>query len=82
MGMTAAERQRAYRHRHLVEGQGERLNLIVGVSAKRQLERLARHRQQSQRAILERLLADAEAAALAELDAGAQREYLDGGVTP
>jgi len=81
MGMTAAERQRAYRRRHLVEGQGERLNLIVGVSVKRQLERLARHHRQTQRQVLERLLSAAETAVLNELDADGERAYLDDTVT-
>ena len=42
---TNAERQKAYRQRHLqdVDGTGGRLNLIVSVQAKAQLGRLARH---------------------------------------
>ncbi|MBK7520108.1 MAG: hypothetical protein IPJ33_19600 [Gammaproteobacteria bacterium] len=59
---TNAERQRAYRQRHLqdVDGSGERLNMVVSVQAKAQLGRLARHHGISQRAMLERLLAAAE----------------------
>lgn len=59
---TNAERQRAYRQRHLqdVDGAGERLNMVVSVQAKAQLGRLASHHGISQRAMLERLLAEAE----------------------
>ena len=62
---TNAERQRAYRQRHLqdVDSIGARLNLVVSVQAKAQLGRLARHHGVSQRAMLERLLAEAEQAA-------------------
>ena len=61
---TNAERQRAYRQRHLqdVDGSGERLNMVFSVQAKAQLGRLARHHGISQRAMLERLLAAAERA--------------------
>lgn len=80
MAATAAERQRAYRQR-VRDGQGERINLTVSVSAKRQLERLARHQGLTQRQVLERLLADAEGAVVDGLSAKAAREYFDG-VTP
>jgi hypothetical protein len=74
MGMTAAERQRAYRARR--QEDAERLNMVVGVSTKRQLERLARHHGVTQRALLERLLADAEGAVVAGLKDHAR--YYDG----
>ncbi len=69
MAMSNAERQRAYRERQLqdVEGGGERLNTILSVQAKAQLERLARHYGCTQRAVLERLLSEAEAAAVVAL---------------
>lgn len=74
MGMTSAERQRAYRQRR--QDDAERLNMVVSVSAKRQLERLARHHGVAQRVMLERLLADAERAVVDELkDPG---DYYDG----
>lgn len=60
---TNAERQRAYRQRHLQDisdSMAARINVIVGAGTKAQLERLARHHGLSQRAMLERLLADAE----------------------
>lgn len=45
MAQSNAERQRAYRQRHLkdIEGGGERLNTVVSVSAKAQLARLAQY---------------------------------------
>lgn len=67
MAQSTAERQQAYRRRHLAEGDAERLNLVVSVQAKRQLERLARHRGVTQREILERILAQAERRTVANL---------------
>ena len=63
---TNAERQAAYRARHLkdVDGQGERMNLIVGAQAKRALERLAACYGVTQRGMIEKLLIDAERAAI------------------
>ncbi|MDN5871537.1 MAG: hypothetical protein L0H73_12540 [Nitrococcus sp.] len=60
MAMTNAQKQRAYRQRHLSGGTGEIIKTVVSVSTKRQLERLARHHGVTRRAMLERLLAAAE----------------------
>jgi hypothetical protein len=60
--MTSAERQRAYRERHAEAA--KRINMLVSVSSKRALERLARHRGQTQRAVLEDVLGAAERAVL------------------
>lgn len=73
--VTSAERQAAFRQRHLTEGNAERLNIILGVSAKRQLERLARHLGSAQRAVLETLLAKAERQAIAKMPQAVEREY-------
>lgn len=69
MGMTNAERQQAYRQRHLkdVAGAGERLNGIVSAASKAQLTRLARHYGLSQRATLEKVIQSAERAVVARL---------------
>jgi hypothetical protein len=66
VGQSNAERQAAYRARHLKseDGRGERLNLVVDLHAKACLARLARHYGTSQRQVLERLLGDAELAVL------------------
>lgn len=76
MATTAAERQRAYRQR-IRDGQGERINLTVSVTTKHQLERLAHHYGVTQRAMLERLLADAEGSVVDGLSGKAAREYFD-----
>lgn len=76
MGMTSAERQRAYRQRHLKDGIRERINLVVSVSTKRKLERLARHYGVTQVAMLERLLAQAEREVVDVLEH--QAAYYDG----
>lgn len=65
MPMTPAERQRAYRQRKLADGTDARLDVLVSASAAAALQRLARHHGISQRAMLERVLADAEQAAVA-----------------
>lgn len=66
MGMTNAERQAAYRQRHLAseDGRGERLNVVIDVHARACLQRLARHHGISQRQMLERLLTGAEQSVL------------------
>lgn len=72
-----SERQAAYRQRHLhdVEGQGERINMVVTVQAKAQLERLARHYGVTQREVLARVLADAERKVVDRLNRGDERAY-------
>ena len=66
MTTTNAQRQAAYRARHLKaeDGGGERLNVVIDLQAKRALERLATCYGVTQRAILERLAAEAERLAL------------------
>ena len=76
-----AERQAAYRARHLHSPEtvdAERLNTVVSISAKQALVRLARHYGVTQRAMLERLLADAENAVVDRLKGKAQSAYYDG----
>ena len=73
MAKTVAERQREYRQRHSEDG--ERINMAVDAHAKRALERLARHHGLSQRAMLERVLSEAESALVGSLeDLGAYYE--------
>ncbi len=76
MAKSAADRQREYRRRHLIDGDAERLNTVVSVQAKRQLERLARHRATTQRDVLESLLASAERRAVGRMTDSAT--YFDG----
>jgi hypothetical protein len=79
---TNAERQRAYRLRHLKDetGQGERLSVVVDSQAKRALERLAVCYGVTQRAMLERLLQGAELALLdrAQASPNGGADYYDG----
>lgn len=82
MTKTNAERQAAYRVRHLrdEDGKGERLNIVIDLHAKRALERLAACYGVTQRAMLERLVLEAERDALdqaAKLSNG-QADYYDG----
>ena len=64
-----AQRQRAYRERHLkdADGKGERLNTVINLSAKRSLEWLASCYGVTQRALLERIIAQAESDLLTTL---------------
>jgi hypothetical protein len=66
MAKTNAQRQSDYRARHLkdLDGQAERLNLLVNLHAKRALERLAACYAVTQREVLEGLLREADRAAL------------------
>lgn len=65
MAQSAAERQRAYRQRKLTEGTDARLDVVVSASAAAALQRLARHHGVTQRAMIEKVLADAEGATVA-----------------
>ena len=62
MAKTAAERQAAYRRRHLKDehAKAERLNAVIDVHAKRALERLSTCYGVTQRQVLERVLITAE----------------------
>ena len=79
---TNAERQHAYRLRHLKDetGQGERLSVVVSSQTKRALERLSVCNGVTQRAMLERLLQDAERALLDRAQAipNGVADYYDG----
>jgi hypothetical protein len=79
MRKSGAQRQAEYRQRHLKDETGtlERINLLVSIAAKRQLERPAYCYDVTQRAMLEKLLAEAERATLAALSPEAQGDYLD-----
>jgi hypothetical protein len=76
---SGAQRQAEYRKRHLKDETAtlERLNLLVQVSAKQQLERLACCYGATQRAMLAKLLAEAERATLNALSPEEQGNYLD-----
>ena len=75
-----ARRQAAYRARHFhsIDGELERLNLALSVSANAQLLRLARHYGVTLRETIERLAAEAEGEAVALMTTSEQRRYFDG----
>ncbi len=77
MAKTSAERQAAYRTRHLKDGEGERLNVVVSLSAAMALRRLAAHGGTSQRHVLETLLAEAQTKATSRMSADQQTAYYD-----
>jgi hypothetical protein len=79
MAKSNAERQRAYRELHLKDmaATGERINMVVSMTAKRSLERLASCYDITQRAMLEQIIAEAEDALLSELSAAHQSDYYD-----
>lgn len=79
MATSNAQRQAAYRLKHLkdVDGQGERLNIIIDLHAKKALERLSSCYGVTQRAMIEKLLIEAErhAANAAALMPGGDAAY-------
>lgn len=79
MSNTSAERQAAYRQRHLQdEGGGKaRLNLLVDFHAKLALARLAKRYGVTQTACLERLIREAQTRELATMDGEEQTAYYD-----
>lgn len=78
---TGAERQAAYRRRHLDEPEtldSARLNMIVPAATKRALERLAERYAVTQRVVLTRIVEDAERAATGALSSEELRRYYRG----
>jgi len=77
MTKTNAELQKAYRERHLkdFDSDNTRLDVVISGPASRALHRMAAQTGLSQRAMLESVLVQAEAAMLAGLDNAAQELY-------
>ena len=73
MGKTSTERQRKFMARHAKAGTAVRLSINVRPHAVAALRRLAQHSERSQREILERLLIDAEDAAIQTIDPAMRR---------
>jgi hypothetical protein len=81
MAMTNTERQRRYRERAFRDPDGlnlSRVNVPVNPNAAAALKRLAHGYGVTQRALLERLLSEAEAVAIGNLEPAARGEYYDG----
>lgn len=82
MAKSNAERQAAYRARHLKDenGKGERLNLVIDLQAKKALERLATCYGVTKKQMLERLAVEAERVTLEKVKIlpSGQVDYYDG----
>jgi hypothetical protein len=82
MALTNAEKQRAYRQRHLGrDGEKARIQLFLSATTRAQLNRLARHNGYTVTALIEELAASAERRTVAKLTGKALKEYYDGWVT-
>ena len=86
MKKSNAQRQRAYRDRHLkltdeLDDMLERINQMVSLSAKTALKRLASYYGVTQRAILESAIANAERALFDTLPSEQQNDYYDMNIT-
>ncbi len=71
--------QAAYRERHLKDegGTSARLDVLLDSSAKLALQRMTAHYRVSQRAMLEKLITDAQTALLDTMNGDAQSAYYD-----
>lgn len=79
MAMTNAEKQRAYRERHLgFNGDKSRMQLVLTVRARFQLERVASHKGYSVTELVEELAAQLEQRIISRMTPKQQREYFDG----
>ena len=77
MALNNAERQRAYRERHLgIDGTKVRVGLILDVGAAAGLRRLARHRGTTVTKVIEELTRRSEQAVLNHMTDSKQRKYL------
>lgn len=86
MRKSNAQRQRAYRDRHLkltdeLDDMLERINQMVSLPAKNALKRLASYYGVTQRAILESAIANAERTLLDTLPGEHQNHYYDMNIT-
>jgi len=78
MALTNAQAQAAYRARHIKDAaSARRLDLVIDADSVTALKRLAAHYRVTQRAMLQKLIDDAQAALLDTLDGGQQDAYYD-----
>jgi len=79
MAKTNAERQADFRKKNLVleGGTKERLNMLVSVTTKAKLERIAFHYGVTKTEVIERLLAKEESAILEQLPSMQASDYYD-----
>ena len=86
MRKSSAQRQHDYRDRHLKQAGEkhemlERINQMVALSAKSSLKRLASYYGVTQRAMLERVIADADNKLIITLTSEQQNDYYDMNIT-
>jgi hypothetical protein len=77
MPLTNAERQARYRERHLDAGEKARIQLFLSLHARKQLDRLARHKRYSVTALIEEWAAAAERRATSRLSGKTLKRYYD-----
>lgn len=78
MALTNAQIQAAYRARHYKDADNaRRLDLVIDSASVTALKRMAAHYRVTQRAMLQTLINDAQAALLGTLDGGQQDAYCD-----
>jgi hypothetical protein len=79
MPLTNAEKQRAYRERHLgTRGGKTRIQLFLSTGTRAQLGRLARRKDYTVTALIEELVASAERRVTAKLSGKALKAYYGG----
>ncbi len=78
MALTNAQIQAAYRARHYQDADSaRRLDLVIDSASMTALKRMAAHQGLTQRAMLQKLIDDAQTALLGTLDGGQQDAYYD-----
>jgi len=81
MALSNAEKQATYRARKIKDGDGERLQAVISLHAKRGLERLSKHQGITQAAMLERLILEEQQRVTAGMDDDQHRAYVAEAVT-
>jgi hypothetical protein len=79
MPLTNAERQRAYRERHLDAGAKARIQLFLNATTRTQLDLLKRHRGYTVTELIEEWAASAERRAASRLSGKTLKRYYCGG---
>jgi hypothetical protein len=78
MPLTNAQIQAAYRARHCKESdKARRLDVVIDADCQTALKRLAEHHRVTQRAMLQRLITDAQTSLLGTLNGAQQDAYFD-----
>jgi hypothetical protein len=81
MTMSNAQSQAAYRTRKIKEGNGERLQAVISLQAKRGLDRLETHHGITRATMLGRLILDEQRRTTEGMDSDQHRAYQGESVT-